>query len=180
MTVLDALASRVQDLLLDQGPRSILDVDQAWADRVRAIVGPDEALQAGVGLAVLWSTAFAEVLFDYDDYLMAASGTYGLLRGEAVDAVTADAGWMALLFRGQRGLVSAEWTRDPAAGGNRRQPAHRTTDSVRLRGLRLPACTRDRPGLGRVAGQRVARHLLPGGEPVVVVTPRALPRTRNN
>lgn len=94
-TVLGALASRVQDLLSDHGSRSILDVDQAWTERVRAIVGPDEAIQGGVGLAVLWSTAFAEAVFDYDEYVVVASGTYELLRSDAFDALTADADWLA-------------------------------------------------------------------------------------
>lgn len=107
MTVLEVLASRVQDLLLGHGPRSILDVDQAWTDRARAIVGPDEAIQGGVGLAVLWSTAFAEVLFDCDEYLAAASGTYELLRGEAFDALTADAGWITNQERAAQVFVDA-------------------------------------------------------------------------
>lgn len=122
-TVLEGLASRVQDLLLSHGPRSILDVDQAWMDRVRAIVGRDEAIQGGVGLAVLWSTAFAEVLFDYDEYLRAASGAYGLLRGDAFDALTADAGWMANQERAVQVFVDANVALDAVLAAARHDAA---------------------------------------------------------
>jgi hypothetical protein len=105
--VLEALASRVRDLLLAEEPRSILDVDHAWKERVRAIVGPDEPLEGGVGLAVLWSTAFAEVLFDYDEYLMAASGTYELLRSDGFEALTMDTGWLANQERAVQVIVDA-------------------------------------------------------------------------
>lgn len=45
--------------------------------------------------------------FHYDEYFAAASGTYELLRGDAFDALTADAGWMANQERAVEVFVDA-------------------------------------------------------------------------
>jgi hypothetical protein len=122
----EALAERVHGMVATVSPdgeMSLLETDRAAAERVRQIVG-DEHVVEGVGLGVLWMTALAEVIYDYDEFLSTASGTYALLRDSTrFQELPLMDEWQQNATRARRSMVDASTALDAMLAAARHETA---------------------------------------------------------
>jgi hypothetical protein len=132
-TFVQALATRVQDMVeavSTGGSLSLLDVDRALVARVHQLVG-DEPVADGVGLGVLWATALAEVIFDYDEFVSTASGIYALLRASGgFDGLHRTTAWQENQARARRSMMGASTALDAMLAAARH-------DTAEVRGMLL-------------------------------------------
>jgi len=71
-----------------------LGADRLGHDVVKRIIGDAEEPREGVGLGVLWASAYAQILFDYDRFCALAAKLYQLLQAPgAFDTLLADNDW---------------------------------------------------------------------------------------
>jgi hypothetical protein len=86
----------------------VLEADRLGESRAQRIVGADESIAPGVGFALLWNAATAEVIFDEERYYWIAQSAYRVFRDCTVlPSLTTDPLWQTNEAQAQADVASS-------------------------------------------------------------------------